>query len=420
MLWFLFWKIQMFDFEESNPNILSISALDAYIKELFESDEITRDVWVKGEISKTTRAKSGHLYLSLKDSDAQFDCVMWSDKSKYLLFEPRVGMNVEAQGSVNIYTKEGKVQLYINKMREAGEGALYAEFLRLKAKLDSEGLFDSAHKKAIPDFPKHIGIVTSISGAAIQDILNTLERRLPTAKITVAPSLVQGDEAPASLIRGLKALDRISDIDLILLARGGGSPQDLACFNDEDLAFAIFNTKKPVISGVGHEIDFSIADFVADLRAPTPTAAAELASPKTMRSMLNDLYNSSNLLSQLLSTNLNTLNHQLRYSQSALERFSPRHRLNTAMQHLDQTTSQLDRSINNRLNKLELNLERENASLSALNPKAVLKRGYAIVSEALSRKTISHIAQVEPHLPIKIQVSDGSFFAEVTDIKKEE
>ncbi|HQN68695.1 MAG TPA: exodeoxyribonuclease VII large subunit [Anaerolineaceae bacterium] len=409
--------IIMFDFEDLQPAIMTVKALNSYLRELLETDEVLRDIWVKGEISNFTRASSGHLYFTLKDADAQVKCVMWKGSTFGLRFDPREGMAVEVHGSMSIYSATGQVQLYVSEMRQAGQGQLYAEFLKLKAKLQVAGLFDK--KKPLPRFPHHIGIVSSATGAALQDMLHALDRRLPTARVTIAPSTVQGADAPASIIRALNALNRIEDLDVILLGRGGGSIEDLWCFNDEALAYVIFNSRVPVISGVGHETDFTIADFVADLRAPTPTAAAELASPVTVDDLLQNLTDRSARLEQSLSAIFTMHQQKFQLAQSALERVSPRQRIYNTLQRQDELFARLDRAMTAQLQNLELRLEKESAHLKALSPMAVLARGYAIISDPSTGKVVKHIAQIEPTLPIRVQILDGTFYAEVTDIKRE-
>ena len=407
----------MFDFEDLQPAIMTVKALNSYLRELLETDEVLRDIWVKGEISNFTRASSGHLYFTLKDADAQVKCVMWKGSTFGLRFDPREGMAVEVHGSMSIYSATGQVQLYVSEMRQAGQGQLYAEFLKLKAKLQAAGLFDK--KKPLPRFPHHIGIVSSATGAALQDMLHALDRRLPTARVTIAPSTVQGADAPASIIRALNALNRIEDLDVILLGRGGGSIEDLWCFNDEALAYTIFNSRIPIISGVGHETDFTIADFVADLRAPTPTAAAELASPVTVDDLLQNLADRSARLEQSLSAIFTMHQQKFQLAQSALERVSPRQRIYNTLQRQDELFARLDRAMTAQLQNLELRLEKESAHLKALSPMAVLARGYAIISDPSTGKVVKHIAQIEPTLPIRVQILDGTFYAEVTDIKRE-
>ena len=254
-----------FDFFQ--PIVFTVTALNAYLRELLETDEVLQDLWVRGEISNFSQPRSGHLYFTLKDSEAAMRCVMWKPSAMRLRFAPADGMLVEAHGALSIYPAQGQVQLYVDALRPAGEGALYQEFLRLRARLEAEGLFDPSHKRPLPRLPKHIGVITSATGAALHDILQTLNRRLPTLRVTVAPTPVQGVDAPAGIIAALKRLNALPDLDLIILARGGGSIEDLWAFNDENVARAIYASRIPIISGVGHETDFTIADFVADPRA---------------------------------------------------------------------------------------------------------------------------------------------------------
>mgnify|MGYP000950531207 FL=1 len=236
---------------------------------------------------------------------------MWKNAAFRLNFSPRDGQGVQVHGNMSFYANAGQAQLYVDSMQPLGEGLLYQEYLRLKNKLESEGLFDPDHKKPIPEFSRHIGIVTSATGAALQDMLNTLNRRMPLARVTVAPSLVQGAEAPASLVDALLTLNRIPDIDVILLARGGGSIEDLWAFNSEALAQAIYTSRIPIVTGVGHETDFTIADFVADLRAPTPTAAAELVTMITITDLAIGLQNARVTLADAIEEIISTRSHQL-------------------------------------------------------------------------------------------------------------
>ena len=260
----------------------TVTDLTRYLRQLLEADSSLQGVWVQGEISNLSRPSSGHIYFTLKDSGASLRCVMWRNEAARLRFAPQDGMAIEAHGSISIYEAGGQYQLYADILRPLGEGALYQEFLRLKALLEAEGLFDPARKRSIPEFPRRIGIVTSPTGAALRDMLNTLRRRLPLAEVILAPTPVQGDEAPPGIVAALRSLNRVAAPDVILLARGGGSIEDLWAFNDERVVRAVTESAAPVITGVGHETDFTLADFAADLRAPTPTAAAELATPVTV------------------------------------------------------------------------------------------------------------------------------------------
>jgi exodeoxyribonuclease VII large subunit len=264
------------------PAHWSVTELTRRVRLLLDTDPELQDAWVQGELSNLSRPASGHVYFTLKDSGASLRCVMWKTDAARLRVAVQDGMAVEAHGHVSVYEAGGQYQLYVDTLKPAGEGALYAEFLRLKALLEAEGLFDAARKRSIPDLPRRIGIVTSATGAALRDILNTLRRRLPLLEVVLAASPVQGDEAPAALALALAELNRVAEPDVILLARGGGAIEDLWAFNDERVVRAVIASRAPVICGVGHETDFTLADFAADLRAPTPTAAAEMATPITL------------------------------------------------------------------------------------------------------------------------------------------
>lgn len=308
---------------------------------------------------------------------------------------------------MSFYPAAGQAQLYIDSMQPIGEGVLFQEFLRLKNKLEAEGLFDQDHKRTLPRLPQHIGIITSASGAALQDILNTLNRRLPLARVTLAPSLVQGIEAPASLLKSLNSLNQIEDLDLILLARGGGSIEDLWAFNDENLARAIYNSHIPVISGVGHEIDFTIADFVADLRAPTPTAAAELATPITINDLYISLQTDQNILDDTINQAIATRSYQLELRNLDLRRLSPIQRVNNAIQTLDVLRERLDRTIQSHVQQLRVHLQHLDSRLETLSPIAVLKRGFAIVNDVQSGKLVSQAGQTSENQAVQVRFADG-------------
>ncbi len=260
----------------------TVSNLTRHLRQLLEGDPDLQGIWVEGEISNLSRPASGHIYFTLKDPSAALRCVMWKTEAARLRVSLQDGMAVEVHGSLGIYEVAGQYQLYADILRPVGEGALFQEFLRLKALLEAEGLFDPARKRAIPPSPRRIGIVTSSTGAALRDMLNTLRRRMPLAEVVLAATPVQGEEAPLKLVAALRSLNRVVKPEVILLARGGGSIEDLWAFNDERVVRAIIESEAPVITGVGHETDFTLADFAADLRAPTPTAAAELATAITV------------------------------------------------------------------------------------------------------------------------------------------
>ena len=406
-----------FDFFQ--PIVFTVTALNAYLRELLETDEVLQDLWVRGEISNFSQPRSGHLYFTLKDSESAMRCVMWKPSAMRLRFTPTDGMLVEAHGAMSIYPAQGQVQLYVDALRPAGEGALYQEFLRLRAQLEAEGLFDPSHKRPLPRLPKHIGVVTSATGAALHDILQTLNRRLPTLRVTVAPTPVQGVEAPAGIIAALKRLNSLPDLDLIILARGGGSIEDLWAFNDEGVARAIFASRYPVISGVGHETDFTIADFVADLRAPTPTGAAELATPITKEELRAALQGAEAQLTELINRQLEDLKQALQLAQSELRRSSPRLRILNNIQRLDELQGRLERAIQQQLQRKQNNLANASDRLASLNPQAVLKRGYAIITDQATGQIISHTRQAVPWQPVWLQVQDGSIPAQITPPIKE-
>ena len=406
-----------FDFFQ--PIVFTVTALNAYLRELLETDEVLQDLWVRGEISNFSQPRSGHLYFTLKDSESAMRCVMWKPSAMRLRFTPTDGMLVEAHGAMSIYPAQGQVQLYVDALRPAGEGALYQEFLRLRAQLEAEGLFDPSHKRPLPRLPKHIGVVTSATGAALHDILQTLNRRLPTLRVTVAPTPVQGVEAPAGIIAALKRLNSLPDLDLIILARGGGSIEDLWAFNDEGVARAIFASRYPVISGVGHETDFTIADFVADLRAPTPTGAAELATPITKEELRAALQGAEAQLTELINRQLEDLKQALQLAQSELRRSSPRLRILNNIQRLDELQGRLERAIQQQLQRKQNNLANASDRLASLNPQAVLKRGYAIITDQATGQIISHTRQAVPWQPVWLQVQDGSIPAQITPPPKE-
>src|SRR5512134_3147853 len=278
----------------------TVSKLTFYIRKLLEENEVLQDVWVQGEISNLSRPASGHVYFTLKDASAALKCVMWKTSASRLGIALQDGMEVEVHGKVGVYEVSGQYQLYADQIRPVGEGALYQEFMRLKAMLEAEGLFAPERKRPIPMFPQTIGIVTSATGAALRDMLNTLRRRLPLVQVILAPSPVQGVEAPPALVKAIQSLNRQSPDqpfpDVILLARCGGSIEDLWAFNDERVVRAVAASNVPIICGVGHETDFTLCDFAADLRAPTPTAAAELATQITIQDLAAAVSNLQSLM----------------------------------------------------------------------------------------------------------------------------
>ncbi|MGB2965301.1 MAG: exodeoxyribonuclease VII large subunit [Anaerolineales bacterium] len=384
----------------------TVSEVNSYLKGLMEADSSLQDLWVEGEISNLSRPASGHLYFTLKDQGSSLRCVMWKNRAALLTTPLQEGTAVEAHGNLSVYEQRGQYQLYIDFLRPRGEGALYQEFQRLKAKLEGEGLFDPERKRLIPPWPSRIGIVTSSTGAAFQDMKDTLQRRYPLVKVLLAPSSVQGENAPTEIAA---ALDRLYELkpDLILIGRGGGSMEDLWAFNDERVARKISESPVPVISGVGHETDFTISDFVADLRAPTPTAAAELAVPDQgeLRSGLDEL---STRLVRAIQGYLSEQRWKMENLLVGITRLSPLGEINSGRQRLDELSSRLERAIAVYLKGSQETCKSFLARLSALNPEAILKRGYAVVT-AEDGSTIYRVGQVSTGEQLQVRVSDGEF-----------
>jgi len=404
----------MDSFSFHSPTIFSISALLRYLRELLETDEVLQDIWVRGEVSNFSQPRSGHLYFTLKDSEAQMRCVMWKNMALRLGFAPRDGMAVEAHGSMSVYEAGGTLQLYVDTLRPAGEGALYQEFLRLKARLEAEGLFDPDHKRPIPALPKVIGVVTSATGAALQDIRNTIARRLPLAKLVLAPTAVQGVEAPAGIVAAIQRLNQQVKPDLIIVGRGGGSIEDLWAFNDEQVARAIYASQAPVISGVGHETDFTIADFVADLRAPTPTAAAELATAYSISDMRLDLQATQTELADEMEAILGENTRALEQLSAQLRRYAPQTQIFNLRQRLDELVLRHERAPQVYLQAQKVMLSGLSSRLESLNPQAVLQRGYAIITRQADGRLVSRVGDVRTGEGVRLQVSDGSLAADIT------
>jgi exodeoxyribonuclease VII large subunit len=396
-----------------HTRILTVIEINRYLKVLFESDEILRDVWISGEISNLAQPSSGHIYFTLKDASAALKCVIWKGSALKLRMNLLPGMAVEAHGAVGVYERDGQYQLYVDAIRFAGEGALYQEFLRIKAKLEAEGLFDESRKRSIPEQPNVIGVITSRTGAALQDILNTLKARFPMVRVVLAPAAVQGEQAPAEIVTAIETLNRVIHPDVIILARGGGSLEDLMAFNDESVVRAISSSQAPLICGVGHETDFTLADFAADWRAPTPTGAAVKAVPdmvdyeKRLSVLTENLY----VLMQAMveDRRVNLLEYE-----NLLARSSPRMQIHNNMQTLDGLSVRLSRSMEQylRLKKTQdVNLEKR---LFSLNPQSILDRGFALVSD-MEGGIIGSVRLVSSGKNIRVRVSDGVFGATVAE-----
>jgi exodeoxyribonuclease VII large subunit len=387
--------------------ILSVSALNRSIRDLLEHRFPL--IWVAGEISNLTLARSGHLYFSLKDEQAQVRCVMFRSRSVLLDWQPRDGMKVEVRALVTLYEPRGDFQLNVEFIRHAGLGALYEAFLRLRDRLESEGLFDPAAKRELPTFPRAIGVVTSSAAAALRDVLTTLARRNPSIPVIVYPAAVQGDNAATEIVAALETAGRRAECDVLVLCRGGGSIEDLWPFNDERVARAIRASRLPVVVGVGHETDFTIADFAADMRAPTPTAAAELVSP-----LRDELLARVELLVERLH---HRIQRDLEVRAQLLDHLSrrlthPARNLAVQGATLSFIVAQLKSAMQHVVSRRQATIDSLAASLAALDPRAVLARGYSIVRDAEGHLVCRASALVRGDL-IDITFSQGNAQARI-------
>ncbi len=392
----------------SQPEAVTVSELTRTIREMFEVDYRLQDIWVQGEISNLSRPSSGHVYFTLKDGGAAIKCAMWRNSVTANVQRLREGDAILAHGKIGVYEVQGVYQLYVDAIQAAGVGDLYQQFERLKAQLQAEGLFEPDRKRALPAVAHAIGMVTSPTGAALQDMLNIVRRRWPLLRVVLSPAPVQGDDAPPRIIAALERLYRRNDLDAIIIARGGGSIEDLWCFNDEDVARAIARSPVPTISGVGHEVDFTIADFVADVRAPTPSAAAELITPdqEEIRLTLRDF---AATLDAIMTDQIRQSRLRLQVNARALAHLSPRVKLANARQRLDEAGSRLQDAVSHSLVLRRERVRSLSAQLNAYNPLNVLARGYAVVRKEVSGEVVRSVTQVTADERLTVRVSDGEF-----------
>lgn len=401
--------------ERNTPNALTVSELNGYIKRIFDSDRTLSAVTVKGEISNFVNHKSGHLYFSLKDSDSQIRAVMFRSSAQRLKFLPESGMKVILHGSVAVYQRDGSYQLYVNSMEPDGIGALYLAYEQLKEKLFGEGLFDDVYKKDIPRFPEKIGVITSPTGAAVRDIINVTGRRYPLAKIYLYPSLVQGDGAVENLICALDYFEKTKLVDVIIIGRGGGSIEDLWAFNSEQLARKIFSISIPVISAVGHETDFTICDFVSDLRAPTPSAAAELAVPD-IRELIMRVDGMSERLSVALLHLIERKREKLDIISSSAFLKSPLEIISNKRDLLSEKQDEILLNIKEIIEQKRIDLILKTEKINALNPLSVMARGYTVAEkDGVIIKKAKDLALGDV---LCVKFSDGTVDANVTKITK--
>lgn len=399
----------------NNDKYLSVSALTGYLKYKFDSDEHLKCVFLKGEISNFKSHSSGHLYFSIKDDKSKINAIMFSMNAKKLAFTPVEGSKVLIVGRVSVYEATGNYQIYIDEMIEDGVGNLYIAYEKLKNDLEKEGLFDINHKLSIPKFPKRVGVVTAPTGAAIRDIISTIKRRYPICEIIIFPSLVQGEMAASDIVKNIEKAENY-DLDVLIVGRGGGSIEDLWPFNEEIVARAIYKCTIPTISAVGHEIDFTIADFVADHRAPTPTGAAEIAVPNII-----DVSNNINQLSIRLKE---SMNKKINYNRLLLDSYRNSFIIKNPVIMYENKKQQLDLYNEKIISLLKYNLDNKKNNfnhilekLELLNPVNILKRGYAITYK--ESHPITDIKKVKVDDELNIKVSNGSITAVVKKIKED-
>lgn len=441
---------------------LTVTALTRYIKQKLETDIHLKDVWLKGEISNFNHHSRGHMYFTIKDERSSIRAVMFASANRHLKFTPENGMKVFLRGEIGVFEPYGQYQLYVQQMEPDGIGALHLAYEQLKEKLAQQGLFDEQHKKELPRVPKHIGIITSPTGAAVRDMITTIRRRYPLTKITVIPAIVQGEMGAKSIQDAIEKANELDLFDLLIVGRGGGSIEDLWNFNEEEVARSIFTSKTPIISAVGHETDHTIADYVADVRAPTPTAAAEIAVPDR-KELQKEILRKQQLLHHLFQTKLNNFNKHLQhlkqsyafrypeqlvkqkeqeldrlnenlrkglskifqqkgkqyeYIQSRLISLRPKEQVKQIYDDLKLTHQQLNRSMEHYIKEQQQQMTLLLEKLTLLNPLNVIKRGFTITYSEKG-EIVSSKKQVKQGDLLNIQVQDGEISCEVLDLKGE-
>lgn len=398
-----------------NDKYLTVSVINRYIKHRLDIDENLQTVFIKGEISNFKAHSTGHLYFSIKDETSKINAIMFSKNASKLQFSPIDGTKVLITGRISVYEATGNYQIYVDDMQEDGLGNLYIEFEKLKKKLEEEGLFDSKYKKPIPKYPEKIGVITANTGAAIKDILTTIKRRYPIAQVILFPSLVQGENAASDIVKNINLAGNY-ELDVLIVGRGGGSIEDLWPFNEEIVARAIFDCNIPVISAVGHEIDFTIADFVSDLRAPTPTAAAEIAVPNLVD--LNKYIKQLNI--RLNETILKQLNIQKLYLESFKNSYiikNPMILYENQKQRLDLINEKLNTNIVLKLDNKRKELENIIDKLNLVNPLNILKRGFSLTYK--DNKLVKSVKKLKENDLLNLKLTDGVATVEVKEINNE-
>ena len=399
---------------QTQQRIYSITELTRQIKFLLESH--FPNVWVKGEISNFKLHSSGHMYFSLKDENAQLPCVMWRGRNNLLFFMPKDGMKVVAQGNVTVYEKRGYYQFEVLELQPAGIGELQLAFEQLKQRLKAEGLFEAEHKKPIPAYPERIGIVTSATGAAIRDLVTVVGRRFPSVQLILNPVRVQGDGAAEDIARAIDEFNEYGQVDVLIVGRGGGSLEDLWPFNEEVVARAIFRSKIPIISAVGHEVDFSISDFVADLRAPTPSAAAELVVRNrdellsTLQAMVQKMY-------RLLKEKIRYYRDKVNYLESSYALRRPADVIKEYNQRLDELTRTMETALTHQIERERARITALTKHLENLNPLSIMKRGYSICYREEDGHIIIDAVQLQEEDKIRVQFAKGQIRGTVDEVQ---
>ncbi len=448
---------------QKEQRILSIKELTKYIKMKLEGDSLLQDVWVRGEISNFTHHSSGHMYFTLKDQASRIKSIMFASHNQRLPFIPKEGTMVIARGNISVYDRDGQYQLYVTHMQPDGIGSLFLAFEQLKSKLEAEGLFAVEHKKEIPRFPKAIGVITSPTGAAVRDILITLQRRYPTVPIIVFPVVVQGTQAAPLIAKAIQRMNELAEVDVLIVGRGGGSLEELWPFNEEVVARSIYASKLPIIAAVGHETDFTIADFVADLRAATPTAAAELAVPHHLELRQQILHNTQRLIQRIqqqverrrlaltriarssiltqphrqllqpterldrlkeqllyrMRTRIQKSAEQARHMEKVLSKHHPGQQILAARARIDRAGASLLLTIRMTQKEEKNRLNSQIRQLDALSPLKVMQRGYSLVYDEKEAALIKSISQVEPGDTLNIRMTDGRINCLVSSTREE-
>lgn len=385
---------------------LSVGEVNNYVKKLVENDFILKNLNVKGEISNLKFHSSGHIYFSLKDENSKVNCIMFKNNAVNLDFRLEEGMKVEIKARLGVYHKEGTYQLYCENIKKAGIGELFEEFHKLKKELSEEGIFDEKYKRALPKFPKRIGIITARTGAAVRDIINVIQRRNKSLDIILYPAKVQGENAADSIIEGIRYFNNEKSVDVIILGRGGGSIEELWTFNNRDLAYEIFNNRIPTVSAVGHEVDFTISDFVSDMRAPTPSAAGELVSP-SLQEMINDLLNKKEFLHRAIDRKFLNAKKDVDLLHKGLKGNNPKHIIEKRIKEVNSLEEKLNFLGKRKIDKAKDELIALNSILQTLNPLNTLGRGYSVIMDKKD-KVINEVSELKKNDMVKVIMKDGS------------